>query len=159
MSTEMARWTSTRQVLSFICNLYSLCSIPYINFALLLQLPPFRSSNPGSHSWHFPSHSTLSIRIPASQALLSRMRLTLHATRRTPHGASRLVLAMSSWSVKTRRAPSRHCSDARGLWSYDCGYAWHEYTPPPYYGARLHVYCAKTSHFLALLARVEWCHA
>ena len=28
-------------------------------------------------------------------------------------GASRLVLAMSAWSVKTRRAPSRHCRDAR----------------------------------------------
>ena len=40
------------------------------------------------------------------------MQLTLHATRRTPHGASRLVLAMSAWSVKTRRAPSRHCRDA-----------------------------------------------
>ena len=41
------------------------------------------------------------------------MQLTLHATRRTPHGASRLVLAMSAWSVKTRRAPSRHRKDAR----------------------------------------------
>ena len=49
----------------------------------------------------------------ASQALLSRMQLTLHATRRTPHGASRLVLAMSAWSVKTRRAPFRYCRDAR----------------------------------------------
>ena len=42
-----------------------------------------------------------------------RMRLTLHATRRTPHGASRLVQAMPAWSVKTRHAPSRHCRDAR----------------------------------------------
>ena len=42
----------------------------------------------------------------------SRMQLTLHATRRAPHGASCLVLAMSAWSVKTRRAPSRHCRDA-----------------------------------------------
>ena len=49
----------------------------------------------------------------AAQAVLSRMQLTLHATRRTPHGASRLVLAMSAWSVKTRRAQSRHCRDAR----------------------------------------------
>ena len=48
-----------------------------------------------------------------SQAVLSRMQLTLHETRRTPHGASRLVLAMSAWSVKTRCAPSRHCRDAR----------------------------------------------
>ena len=37
------------------------------------------------------------------------MQLTLHATRRTPHGASRLVQAMSAWSVKTRHAPCRHC--------------------------------------------------
>ena len=29
------------------------------------------------------------------------MQLTLHATRRTTHGASRLVQAMSAWSVKT----------------------------------------------------------
>ena len=28
------------------------------------------------------------------------MQLTLHATRRTPHGASRLVQAMSVWSAK-----------------------------------------------------------
>ena len=41
------------------------------------------------------------------------MQLTLYATCRTPHGASRLVHAMSAWSVKTRRAPSRHCRDAR----------------------------------------------
>ena len=44
----------------------------------------------------------------ASRAVLSVMQLTIQATRRTPHGASRLVLAMSAWSVKTRRAPSRH---------------------------------------------------
>ena len=49
----------------------------------------------------------------ASQAVLSRMQLTLQATRRTPHGASRLVLAMSAWLVKTRRTPSRYCKDAR----------------------------------------------
>ena len=39
--------------------------------------------------------------------------LTVYAIRRTPHGASRLVHAMSAWSMKTRRAPSRHCRDAR----------------------------------------------
>ena len=37
----------------------------------------------------------------------------LHATRRTPHGASRLVHALSGWLVKTRRAPPRHYRDAR----------------------------------------------
>ena len=41
------------------------------------------------------------------------MQVTLHATRRTPHDASRLVQAMSTWSVKTRRAPFRLCGDAR----------------------------------------------
>ena len=40
------------------------------------------------------------------------MQLTLHATRPTPHYASRLVQAMSAWLVKTRRASSRHCKDA-----------------------------------------------
>ena len=40
------------------------------------------------------------------------MKLARYSTRRTPHGASRLVLAMFAWSVKTRRAPSRHCRDA-----------------------------------------------
>ena len=49
----------------------------------------------------------------ASQAVLSGMQLTLHANRRIPHGASRLVLAMSAWSVKTRHAPSRHYRDVR----------------------------------------------
>ena len=33
------------------------------------------------------------------------MQFALHATRRTPHGASRLVQAMYAWLVKTRRDP------------------------------------------------------
>ena len=37
----------------------------------------------------------------------------LHEARRTPHGASRLVHSMSSWSVKTRRASPRRFRDAR----------------------------------------------
>ena len=49
----------------------------------------------------------------ASQAVLSRMQLTLHATRRTPHGASGLAQAMSAWSAESRPAPSRRCRDAR----------------------------------------------
>ena len=48
-----------------------------------------------------------------SQAVLSGMQLTLHATRPSPHGASRLVQAMSAWSVKTRRVSPRHCRYAR----------------------------------------------
>ena len=47
------------------------------------------------------------------RAVFGRMQFTLHATRRTPHGASRLVQAMSAWLVRTRRAPSRHGRDAR----------------------------------------------
>ena len=41
------------------------------------------------------------------------MQFSLHATRRTLHGASRLVQAIPAWLVKTRRAPSRHSRDAR----------------------------------------------
>ena len=41
------------------------------------------------------------------------MQFTLQATRRTPHGASRLMQAMPAWLVKTRRAPPRHGRDAR----------------------------------------------
>ena len=52
-----------------------------------------------------------------SRAVLGRMQFTLHATlhatRRTPHGASRLMQAMFAWLVKTRRAPSRHGRDAK----------------------------------------------
>ena len=44
----------------------------------------------------------------ASQAVLRRVLLTPHATRRTLHGDSFLVQGMSAWSVKTLR-----CWDAR----------------------------------------------
>ena len=49
----------------------------------------------------------------ASQAVLGRMQLILYATRRTPQGASRLVQAVSPWSMKTRHAPYRRCRNAR----------------------------------------------
>ena len=65
----------------------------------------------------------------ASQAVLRVTRLTLHATRRTCHGASRLVLAMSAWSVKARRAPSRHCRDARVYGHTTTAMHDSEYTP------------------------------
>ena len=51
--------------------------------------------------------------ISVLRAVLGRMQFTLHAARRIPHGASRLLQAMSAWLVKTRRAPSRHRRDAR----------------------------------------------
>ena len=67
--------------------------------------------------------STHNIPKPASQALVRRMKLTLLATWRTPHGAARLVEAISVWPVHTRRVPCRHCRDARVLCSYDYGHA------------------------------------
>ena len=48
-----------------------------------------------------------------SRAVLGTMQFALYATYRTPHGASRLVHAISAWLVKTRRAPSRDSRDAR----------------------------------------------
>ena len=51
-----------------------------------------------------------------SKAVLTRMRLTYpscHSPNKTSRFASRLVQAMPAWSVKTRRAPSRNCRDAR----------------------------------------------
>ena len=59
------------------------------------------------------------------------MQLTLHATHPTPHGASRLVQAMSIRSVKTRRAPSRHRTDARADGHTTTAVHDNEYTPPP----------------------------
>ena len=67
----------------------------------------------------------------SQEAVHSRMRLTLHATRRTPHGASRLLQAMSAWSVNTRRAPSRHCRNTRVYGHTTTVMRDNEYTPPP----------------------------
>ena len=66
-----------------------------------------------------------------SRAVLGRMQSTLHATRRTPHGASRLVQAMSAWLMKTRRAPSRHSRDARVYGHTTAAMHKPRYPPPP----------------------------
>ena len=59
------------------------------------------------------------------------MQLAFRATRRTHHGASRLVQAMSAWSVKTRRRPSRHCRDAEAHGhACDYGHACQRAPPP-----------------------------
>ena len=58
------------------------------------------------------------------------MQLTLHATRQTPHGASRFLLAMSACSVKTRCAPSRHYRDARVYGHTTTAMNDNEYTRP-----------------------------
>ena len=57
---------------------------------------------------------------------------TTHTPRRTPHGALRVVQAMSAWLVKTQGAPSRHSRGCEGPWSYDYGHAQTEYTYRPY---------------------------
>ena len=70
-------------------------------------------------------------KVPKSvlRAVLGRMQFTLHASRRTPHGASRLVQAMSPWLVQTRRAPSRHSRDAR-VYGHTTTAMHHLGTPP-----------------------------
>ena len=57
--------------------------------------------------------STHKVPKSASRAVLSKEQLTLHATLRTPHGASRLMQATPVWSMITRHAPSRRYRDAR----------------------------------------------
>ena len=68
------------------------------HFQSHLPPPPLEMATPENKS----IHSTLScicqqVRLTSGR---SRMQVTLHATRRISHGASRLVLAMSAWSVK-----------------------------------------------------------
>ena len=56
--------------------------------------------------------STHKVPKSASQAVLSRMQAQSSSTRLTTHGAWRLVHAMSAWSVKTGRVPSRNCRES-----------------------------------------------
>ena len=74
-----------------------------------LITPPLRTHKHNSTL----SSTCKKVRLTSVFFFYGRMQLTLHATGRTPHGASRLVLVMSAWSVKTRGAPSRLCRDAR----------------------------------------------
>ena len=94
----------------------------------------------------------------ASKEVLSRMQLTLHATRPTPHGASHLVQAMSVWSVKTGGAPSRHCRDAR-VYGHTTS-AMHDISsPPPPPQKRFLVGCRSPVMRLAqhLMVLRAWC--
>ena len=88
---------------------------------------PTRQLQHKSDNWTLSS----TCRKSASKAVLSKMQLTLHATRATPRGALHLMQPMSAWSVKTGRAPSRHCRDARVLRSYDYCTAMHDMSTPP----------------------------
>ena len=93
-------------------------------------------------------------KVPKSvlRAVLGRMQFTRHATRRTPHGASRLAQAMSAWLVKARRAPSRHSRDARAYGHTTT--AMHKLsTPSPYLvsfiiARRNYYYCTTCMHRL-----------
>ena len=84
------------------------------------------SFNPVIHMQESPRHKRF---------LVGCSWLTVHATRRTPHGVSRLVLAMSAWSVATRRTPSRHCGDSRVYGHTTTTMHDNEHTPP-YCGAK-----------------------
>ena len=65
------------------------------------------------------------------RAVLGRIiHFTLHANRRTPHGALRLVQAMSAWLVKTQLAPSRNSRDAR-VYGHTTTAVHKLSTPPP----------------------------
>ena len=78
------------------------------------------------------------------------MQFTLRATRRTPHGASRLVQAMSVWLVKPRRAPSRHSRGAR-VYGHTTTAMHKLRTPPPplpHWMALVHVDGAGPSNFV-----------
>ena len=88
-----------------------------------------------------------------SQAVLRRMQLTLHAIRRTPSGSSRLVLAMSAWSGKTRRVPSRHCREARVHDHTTTAMRDHEYTRPP---SILHLPSSNTALRLCRILSIEY---
>ena len=63
---------------------------------------------------------------PPYELFFPSMQLTLHVTRGTPHGASRLLQARSAWSAKTRGTTSRQCKDATVVpqWASDYGHAW-----------------------------------
>ena len=75
--------------------------------------------------------SAICINIEHSKMVLSRMQPMFHATRLIPHGASRLVRALSAWSVKTRRAPSRRGSMVTRLSPYQVYESRYIPSPPP----------------------------
>ena len=71
-------------------------------------------------------------------------------------GASRLVHAISAWSVKTRHAPSRHSRDARGYGHMTT--AMHEYRvqpPPPFPPPPLSTFYLLLSDPQTMLAAAE----
>ena len=105
-----------------------------------LTLPSFLYRVVGDNAWwchgvdgHTPDQCIRRChpyaRKSATQAVLSMMQLALHATRQMPHSASPLTLAMSTWSLKTRIAPPRHCRDSRVYGHTTMAMHVNEYTP------------------------------
>ena len=72
------------------------------------------------------------------------MHITLQTTRRIPHGASRLLDATFSWSVKTRPAPSRIRRDACVYGHMTTGMHDNEYPPKKLRQRHLHGIKSKT---------------
>ena len=71
------------------------------------------------------------LKLLGKTSALGTTRGALEATRGTPHDTSRLLQTMSTWSVKTRRAPFRQCSNAR--FNDHSTTAMHDMsTPPPH---------------------------
>ena len=110
----------------------------------MVRRPPTRQLHSNTHCCVWIGHArkqsnSLALSISSrhkvlksvSRAVLGRVQFTLHATRRTPHGASRLVQTKCAWSVNTRRASSRPSRDARVYGHTTTAMHKTEYTPPP----------------------------
>ena len=81
------------------------------------------------HGHHPPSTRSIHSALSTSQSVITKMKVIPNATRRAPHGPSRLVQAMSARSVKTRHAPSRQCRDTRAQDHTTTAMQEIEYTP------------------------------
>ena len=75
--------------------------------------------------------SSMYVQVRLTSSFLARCSSPFNATRRTPHGPSRLVLTMPAWPVKPRRAPPRHCRSARVYGHTTTAMHEIEHTPPP----------------------------
>ena len=95
--------------------LYTWAMGEFIGMIFVSALTSFLPPGSGHTGKKIKSLTLLSICKSAPLAVLSKIQLTLRATRRTPHGAVHLMQqATSASSVKNRRAPSQYCTrDAR----------------------------------------------
>ena len=84
------------------------------------SLHPFRHCLSRRYHPYARKHSSLSLLVARPSCG------SLNTSRRFALGASKKPI----WSVKTRRAPSRHCRETRVYtWSCDYGHTWHEFIP------------------------------